>query len=125
MHFLVSNSRERGHDHVEPVKPRPALDEVKSGRADENDSQERQPDRTKIAKSFHKYGRWSPVVGKISFGQRPTTDYKTKGPPRMCGRPDVPVIKISPPSPSEASAWAFPPLSPVAHCCDAGHRRNK
>src|ERR1041385_2164328 len=95
MHLLVSDRRQRGHDHVEAVEPRPAFNEMKSRRADRNNANQRDTDKPKIANDLHS-SRWSLVVGRwqIQKGQRPTTDYKTKGPPRMCGRPKESVTRL-------------------------------
>ena len=63
MCLLIANGGERGHDHVEAVEPRPALDEMEtsgSQRHDENQSERNTP---KIAKNLH-FGRWSLVVGR-------------------------------------------------------------
>src|SRR3954447_17091356 len=67
MCLLIADGGERGHDHVEAVEPRPALDEVEtsgSQRHDENQSERNTP---KIAKNLHLVvGRWSLVVSRCS-----------------------------------------------------------
>jgi len=45
MNFLISNGGERGHYHVEAIKPGPALNEVKTRRAHQHDRGARAPDQ--------------------------------------------------------------------------------
>jgi hypothetical protein len=63
MRFLVADGGEGGHHHVKAIEPGPALNEVKSRRARENDNRERQSNQAQIAKSFHENSGWSFVAG--------------------------------------------------------------
>jgi hypothetical protein len=53
MNFLVSDGGESRNHHVETIEPWPSLDDVKSGRTDESESEQRRADKSQVAQGFH------------------------------------------------------------------------
>ena len=53
MDLLITDGRKCGHDHVEAVKPSPALDDMESSRTDQGEQQQSRADQPKIAEGFH------------------------------------------------------------------------
>jgi hypothetical protein len=53
MHFLIANGRERSHDHIEAFEPRPTLDVVEPGHADERQHGYCDGNAFQIAKGSH------------------------------------------------------------------------
>ena len=73
MNFLISNGGERGHYHVEAIKPWPAFNKVKTRRAHQHDRGQRDHHQAEIAKSFHVgFGSGRPASGTA---RRKEADY--------------------------------------------------
>src|SRR5215467_14277006 len=64
MRLLVADGGQGCDHHVEPIEPRPALDEMKARRASDNHECQSSHDETQIVKRAHKSSRQSSVVGR-------------------------------------------------------------
>src|SRR6266851_1734884 len=82
MDFLIANSGKRGHHHVKPVKPRPTLNEMETRRAREHDTRQGHANQSQVAENSHE------ALPLSCIQNCPTiTDYKTKKPSALRGRP--------------------------------------
>src|SRR5579864_6594778 len=71
MRLLVADGGQRRDHHVEAVEPGPTFDEVKAGRAGDDDEREREANEAEIVEGLHERvaGRWSLVVGETLWTQ--------------------------------------------------------
>src|SRR5215469_4527991 len=80
MHFLISDRRQRGNDHVKAIEPRPALDVVIPHRAEGNNQHQESADLSQVAQRWHERSAGSdswPVISKniYGFGKSLSTDH--------------------------------------------------
>ena len=65
MDLLITDGRKCGHDHIEAVKPCPALDEMESSRTDQGEQQQSRTDQSEVTEGFHELSRWLLVAGLL------------------------------------------------------------
>src|SRR5256712_322196 len=99
MDFLIANSGKRGPHHEKAVKPRPPLNKMKPRRAREHDARQGHANQSQVAENSHE------ALPLSCIQNCPTiTDYKTKKPSALRGRPFAATSgKFSLPLPLESS----------------------